>query len=525
MPKEATVKRHFSIGWLVGLAGCVLALSVLLVGAASATGQGQSIARQSSVGALAASTITTTFTYQGQLRQGGAAVNGSCNMAFRLYDDPSAGNLIGSPITTTVPINNGLFTAGLNFGNSAVTVVARWLDIRVRCPAGSGSYTTLAPRQALTPAPYALAFGAPGSVSGYLVAGVSGPYYPTIGFNTYGPSDGSSYLAGVAGYGGLFQFQNETGELSYYTGSNVPAGAPHVNTPQFTIAGGGNVGVGTTFPAAKLEVIGEGSSITSWVFRARSSTGQTGLTVYKDGSVRIGKLLGSSVIHICDDLEFFASCSSAAEYVPSIDSGLGFPETADLVSIAPAIKNPYGDTHGPFTVQKAATPCDPNLLGFITNPKSGADGEKKNDHYLPLAIYGYFPAKVTLENGAIHRGDPLTSSSKPGYAMKATQACKTIGYALEDANTEGMIQVFAHLSENAAPEVRTLRKQVQELKQTVADLKQENAALDERLTALEQTMSGQAPTQSATPRDVVLFGALLVVGIVVGRRVDKRGSK
>src|SRR5437867_912677 len=46
--------------------------------------------------------------------------------------------------------------------------------------------------------------GPPGSVYGYLVAGGSPGPYPTLGFNTYAPS----YLAGVAGYGGIFQFQD-----------------------------------------------------------------------------------------------------------------------------------------------------------------------------------------------------------------------------------------------------------------------------------------------------------------------------
>jgi hypothetical protein len=135
------------------------------------------------------------------------------------------------------------------------------------------------------------------------------------------------------------------------------------------------------------------------------------------------------------------------------------------VSIAPAVTNPYGDTHGPFTVQKSATAGDPNLLGFIVKPESGADGPKLNDHYLPLAIYGYFPAKVTMENGAIKRGDAITSSSKAGYGMKATSACKIVGYALEDTNKEGTIQVFAHHGEYTAPEVTALRAQVQGLKQ------------------------------------------------------------
>ena len=132
-------------------------------------------------------------------------------------------------------------------------------------------------------------------------------------------------------------------------------------------------------------------------------------------------------------------------------------------------------------VTHSATACDTNLLGFIVKPESGADGEKKNEHYLPLAIYGYFPAKVTLEGGPIKRGDPITSSSKPGYGMKAIGACRSIGYALEDADKEGTIQVFAHLTDNAAAPVVSLQAELQKVKQ-------QNAELQARLAAIEQAL-------------------------------------
>jgi hypothetical protein len=136
-------------------------------------------------------------------------------------------------------------------------------------------------------------------------------------------------------------------------------------------------------------------------------------------------------------------------------------------------------------------------------------GLEKNDYYLPLAIYGYFPAKVTLENGVIHRGDALTSSSKPGYAMKATAACKIIGYALEDAEQEGTIQVFAQHGETTASAVTALRTQVD-------DLKKQNDALAARLDAIERA---QALEQTGLlPNGALLWGALAVVGVVVARR-------
>ncbi len=320
-------------------------------------------------------------------------------------------------------------------------------------------------------------------------------------------------------------FLNATGRIALRTTD----GGPYAE--RMTILANGNVGIHNSNPTSRLTVTGPDTSLTTVAFRVENSNGDLGLRVLDDGTVAVGKLLANfATAHVCyyggATLGYsFSGCASAAEYAPTIDSGSGFPGTADLVSIVPTLKNPYNDDHSPFVVAKSTQACDDNLLGFIVNPELGADGKKLNDHYLPLAIYGYFPAKVTLENGAIQRGDPLTSSSKPGYAMKATQACKIIGYALEDADHEGTIQVFANHGENAAPEVVVLRTQAQELKQTVADLKQENAALDARLTALEHATSRRTPTQSATPRDVVLFGALLVVGVVVGRQVNKRGSQ
>ena len=61
------------------------------------------------------------------------------------------------------------------------------------------------------------------------------------------------------------------------------------------------------------------------------------------------------------------------------------------------------------------------------------------------------PTKVSSQNGIILKGDPLTSSSIPGVAMKATKAGRVIGYALENyenSNPEeiGSILVFVNLS-------------------------------------------------------------------------------
>jgi len=56
----------------------------------------------------------------------------------------------------------------------------------------------------------------------------------------------------------------------------------------------------------------------------------------------------------------------------------------------------------------------------------------------PVALAGRLLAKVSLENGPIKIGDSLTSaSSTPGVAMKATDAGRVIGIALEPFPKEG----------------------------------------------------------------------------------------
>lgn len=81
----------------------------------------------------------------------------------------------------------------------------------------------------------------------------------------------------------------------------------------------------------------------------------------------------SGTSHVCYQDGYLSTCASAAEYVPTIDNGNGFPETADLVSIAPDVANPYGDAQS-LCGDQIRKACDENLLGFIVNPESGADG-------------------------------------------------------------------------------------------------------------------------------------------------------
>lgn len=108
------------------------------------------------VGLYAQTPMGTAFTYQGRLTDGGGPANGDYDFEFKLYDDMSF--QVGSTITVDdKQVANGLFAVELDFGGDIFTGDARLLEIGVRPGADTGAYTTLSPRQELTPSPYALA--------------------------------------------------------------------------------------------------------------------------------------------------------------------------------------------------------------------------------------------------------------------------------------------------------------------------------------------------------------------------------
>ena len=98
----------------------------------------------------------TAFTYQGRLNDGGVPANGSYDMAFTLFATNTSGAAVAGPVTNSATmVSNGLFTTVVDFGASAFTGGSNWLEIAVRTNTAS-SFITLAARQQVTPAPYAI---------------------------------------------------------------------------------------------------------------------------------------------------------------------------------------------------------------------------------------------------------------------------------------------------------------------------------------------------------------------------------
>jgi hypothetical protein len=147
--------------WILG----IVAAALLLVGAA-----GSSFAweREPQGQGKAQAALGTAFTYQGTLTDGGNPADGDYDFQFALYDAQTGGTQVGSAVTKNdVAVSEGTFTVKLNFGG-VFDGAALWLEIGVRAGSSTGSYTTLSPRQELTPAPYALGLVPGATVNGLL---------------------------------------------------------------------------------------------------------------------------------------------------------------------------------------------------------------------------------------------------------------------------------------------------------------------------------------------------------------------
>ena len=96
--------------------------------------------------------LGTAFTYQGRLIDANNIADGLYDFEFRLFDDPCTGiQQGGTNDVNDLDVIEGYFTAVLDFGG-VFNGDARWLEIAVRLGGSTGDFSTLSPRQEVTPA-------------------------------------------------------------------------------------------------------------------------------------------------------------------------------------------------------------------------------------------------------------------------------------------------------------------------------------------------------------------------------------
>jgi hypothetical protein len=264
--------KEFAMRYL----SCVLAACLLCAASAMATPLG------------------SDFTYQGQLTDNGSPANGHYDLQFALFVAASGGSAVDTVTLTDQSISGGSINASLDFTDAPYNGQALWVEVGVR-HAASGSYVALAPRQAITAAPYAL----------FALSGNQGPIGPM------GPqgSAGSAGAPGVQGVPGSIGPPGVPGFVTLpYIGSTSNGGAPALqvqNTTNTGVAGlsGSGTGVygtteGTSGQTGAAGVWGDshdyyglwGTSVgnAGTVGNSTNAAGVAGASVNNDGVVGTG---------------------------------------------------------------------------------------------------------------------------------------------------------------------------------------------------------------------------------------------
>ena len=185
--------------------------------------------------------------------------------------------------------------------------------------------------------------------------------------------------------------------------------------------------------------------------RASSISSSACVTATAQGLVFINDA-GTQIGHFCTDsannLKFFGAATTAGT-----DVAENYSDPANnLVAGDVVVLDKGGKVANAIT--ETSIPYDPALLGIIsTDPGVTLSGINESNGATNLvnpkvvAIVGRVPTYVSTENGPIVIGDYVTSSTKPGVAMKATKPGVAIGIALENYSGDGVgnIEVFTKL--------------------------------------------------------------------------------
>ena len=199
---------------LAALALLSLAIIVPVVAYGRSGGEPRS---ERQVDALVA--LTTGFTFQGRLTDGGSPANGVYDLNFYLYDALAGGSQVG-PVQAIgdVSVTAGLFTVTLDFGN--VFHGAQYsLEIQVRPGTSAGAYTILSPREPISAVPnasFALESASTTGLQGVNIATTAPANGDVLKFDgtkwTPAPSGGGSFSLPFAGSqsfaGGLLKITN-----------------------------------------------------------------------------------------------------------------------------------------------------------------------------------------------------------------------------------------------------------------------------------------------------------------------------
>jgi hypothetical protein len=443
---------------------------------------------------------------------GEAVADGAYDFTFALYSVESGGEPIWSEVQDDVTVRDGVFNAMLGsagaLSHEALDQGEYWLAVGVRGP-DEDSFTPLTPRQALSAvapasplspsAPSSNGMACPHDHFGEVWSGSSGSGLQIAtsdsGANAFvasiGPKHGASnnavYAETATGNGvyGRSNIAGKAGVYGYNSAGGYGVSAMSENSHSVYVPGAGGSGVYVAGAATHgVHVEGAGAHGIDV-----ASAGGSGVKVYSAGNdgVRVDSANWSGVYVASsgadalrvqtagqDGLRFFDAMGR--DYIRAGDDGnlefrvadgggiytdAGIQGPADFAEMVAAEDRAGAYEPGDVLVvsvkadRSAALSSEPysTLVLGVYSEKPGFVGsshpmEDRRGDEIPIAVVGIVPCKVSAENGAIHRGDLLVTSSTLGHAMRAEEPLPgtILGKALEPLETgTGVIEVLVTL--------------------------------------------------------------------------------
>jgi hypothetical protein len=336
--------------------------------------------------------------------------------AFTARNTALTDNAIAMRAETSSPSGTGISAVTLAGTGSAIAINAR-----TNSPAGYGVYAEAAH-------PSGLSFG---------IRGVS---YSSQGVGVQGEAAGS----GGANYGIVGITSSENGSAAVLAQNN----ATNTISASYGVLARNQSSSGVAVFAHEQSSSGATYGIYG---RVDSSSGVAGMfmTSASSGTVIAANNASRRIFRVDSTGNVFALGSfspNGADFAESV-AVLGGRENyqpGDVMAIDPDHDRQFVISQEPYS----------NRIAGIYSTKPGVLGSKHDlqipDDEIPLAMIGIVPCHVTTENGAIHRGDILVSSSRAGFAMKGTDRSKmqnaVIGKALQNLDFgTGTIEVLVTL--------------------------------------------------------------------------------
>ena len=253
----------------------------------------------------------------------------------------------------------------------------------------------------------------------------------------------------------------------------IQAGAP---SSSLQIASNGMVGIGTNAPQAKLHVAAAGEVIRlqglaadpnlnrafmTFVDVNGKQTGYMGDVRWQDYSVHLGSEYGDVVLTANNSVsgKELRLGTDGTVSVPVLQI-MGGADLAENFNATDVVKPEPGtvmviDDKNEGKLKASASAYDKKVVGIVSGAgdiKTGMTLQQNEvlEGDLPVTLVGRVYCKAEAINGAIQAGDLLTTSTMPGYCMKASDNARANGAIIGKAMTglkagKGLVLVLVNL--------------------------------------------------------------------------------